>query len=198
MSTSDSETYDLVGNAYASVFHPDRIVVYFRARGGGGWSWGPTTLDYVSMPSYTNTCISKPIPGATPFPSGSCAGAYPNDTLLSHEIGHYLGLPHTHNDSLLNKCASITLQNTDGDLGGQERAVEDDVRDTNPDPGPICAPTSSLSCPGGTIVINGITFNPPWNNIMSYHDCLPEAISLDQKKVIARTLKFPKRRPIPR
>src|SRR5262245_28674015 len=78
-------TYALVGNFVAYLLDPDQkhIVVFFRAQGGGGFSWGPSSKNFVSMPSFNNTSISKPTSGS------------PNFTALSHEIGHYMGLAHT-------------------------------------------------------------------------------------------------------
>jgi hypothetical protein len=177
----EQANYDILANFMAVAWYPDRMVVYFRAEGGGGWSWGPTGLHYVSMPSYTNTSINKPSAGS------------PNDTLFAHEAGHYLGLPHTFTDV---QCNVATLNNTDGDKDGQDgNTTEDDIKDTAGDPN-ACAPTTSLNCPGGTVVVNSVTFSPPWTNIMTYHDCLPETISLDQRKVFERTLKDSYRSPI--
>ena len=191
----ERQTYRIVGNFLALVFYPDRATVLFRARGGGGWSWGPSTTAFVSMPAYENTCISKQTPGV-PCPGGCCQ----NDTLLSHELGHFLGLPHTfpafgcEDDPMpCNPCNVIALANADGDAGGQDGSsaigfLADDINDTNPDPRADCAPTTALSCPGGTVMVNGQTFDPPWTNLMGYHDCLPETISDDQRVIIGRTL----------
>jgi Pregnancy-associated plasma protein-A len=178
------EFYRIAGNYVASLL-PDRAIpIFFRAKGGSGWSWGPGNTNFVSMPAYANTCIVKPTPGK-PCPGGCC----PNNTLLSHELGHYFGLAHTFTDA---DCAKATLANTDGDVQGQLLGTTaDDVHDTNPDPGAACAPTKSLDCDGGSVVVNGVTFHPPWNNLMSYHDCLPERISKDQTKVIEYSLQQP-------
>jgi hypothetical protein len=181
--TSDSgmeSTYEFVGNLAAWLFDPDRkrIVVYFRARGGGGFSWGPHAKHFVSMPAYTNTSIAKPAPGS------------PNNTLLSHELGHYLGLAHTFASR---DCDKVTPANSDNDLDGQVAGVEDDVNDTPPDPQANCAPTTTLDCPEGSVVVNGHTFTPPWRNVMSYHDCMPEQLSLDQRRAVNHTLSHPMR-----
>ncbi len=175
--------YELVGNFVASLLDPNhkRVVVFFRARGGAGFSWGPSSKNFVSMPSFTNTGISKPVPNN------------PNYTLLSHEIGHYMGLAHTFADR---ECAYVTLANSDNDTGGQIPATDDDVKDTPPDPQAKCAPTNSLICPEQPVKLNGETFNPPWRNLMSYHDCMPETISLDQRKAINYTLGLPLRQNI--
>lgn len=178
------ELYRIAGNYLASLFPPERIPVYFRHRGGSGWSWGPGDTNYISMPSYANTCIGKPEKGAS-CPNGCC----PNNTLFSHELGHYFGLAHTFADT---PCDQATLNNTDGDRFGQLAGTsEDDVLDTAPDPGAACAPTTSLRCEEGTVAVNGTGFRPPWRNLMSYHDCLPEEITPDQIKAINYSLRHP-------
>lgn len=61
--------------------HPDKLLVLFRhgpgaIPTGGGFSW--SDINFVMMPGFqTNTCGSH------------------NLGLLAHELGHYLGLPHT-------------------------------------------------------------------------------------------------------
>lgn len=182
---SPDQMYDIFANSIGSNY-PDKIVVLFRGIGGGGWSWGPPNLRYVSMPSYNGTCINKPTPGI----------CNPNDTLLSHEVGHYLGLAHTFWQE---DCALLTASNTDGDLSGQDGDTDaDDVLDTSADPGAACAVTNGLNCAGGSVVVNGITFNPPWTNFMSYHDCLPETMTLNQLSAINYTLTHPMRASIPK
>ncbi len=178
------EFYRIAGNYLASLLPDDKIPVFFRAKGGSAWSWGPGNTNFISMPAYANTCISKPTPGK-PCPGGCC----PNDTLLSHELGHYFGLAHTFAET---DCDKATKDNTDGDQHGQlPGTTADDVRDTAPDPGAACASTKSLDCDEGSVVVNGTTFHPPWRNLMSYHDCLPERISSDQADVIKYSLRQP-------
>jgi len=177
------ELYRITGNYLASQLPPGKIPVYFRQRGRNGWSGPPGNSEFVSMPSYTNTCISKHEEGKN-CPNGCC----PDSTLLSHVLGHYLGLAHTFNQV---PCAQATHDNTDGDLLGiRINDKTDDVADTAPDPGADCAPTKEFSCEAGSITLaNGQTFEPPWQNFMSYHHCLPEQMSEDQAKVVEQVLK---------
>jgi hypothetical protein len=181
-----ASTYTLLGNVVPTLFLPDRLVVYFRARGGGGFSWGPATTRFVSMPSYTNTGILKP----SDEPGGD--GVIGNDTLLSHELGHKFGLAHTFGSDVA--CGSATPANSDEDRKGQDEAsAADDVTDTNPDLRDDCSGgfSPSLACPGGVVTFNGHTWDQPWTNVMSYHDCLPEELTPEQLAVIELTLGHP-------
>lgn len=174
-------TYRTVGNVWALLFHHEELVVFFRANGGHGFSWGPQTTFFVSMPSYGDTGIWKPGDG----------GGLPNDTLLSHELGHYFGLAHTFGGE---SCANSHTYNGDGDAGGQDPNTNaDDVSDTNADMSDKCVATDSLTCVGGAVTYNDESWNPPWTNVMSYHDCLPEVFSDDQVDVINLTLQHPVR-----
>ena len=178
------ELYRIAGNYLASLLPSERIPVYFRNKGGSGWSWGPGDTNYISMPSYVNTCSSKPIKDAN-CPNGCC----PNNRLFSHELGHYFGLMHTFTDI---PCDQATLNNTDGDRFGQLAGTsEDDVLDTASDPGVACAPTTFFQCKEGTVAVNGIGFNPPCHNIMSYYHCSPEEITPDQIKAINYAFSHP-------
>lgn len=173
--------YKSAGNIWSLLFHHDKLVVYFREGGGPGWSWGPTSTFFVSMPSWTQTWINKPLDG----------GSLPNETLLSHELGHYFGLAHTFSGA---KCVDAVPNNSDGDLDGQDgNTSDDDVLDTLPDMSDACFATDSLSCTGGIVIYNGQLWNPPWENVMSYHDCLPEAFTPHQVAAINRALQHPVR-----
>jgi len=43
------------------------------------------------------------------------------------------------------------------------------------------------------VIINGVTYDPPWRNIMNYHDCMPEEMTDDQKKAIEYSFKHSER-----
>ncbi|MBI5756160.1 MAG: hypothetical protein HZA12_04470, partial [Nitrospirae bacterium] len=112
---------------------------------------------------------------------------------LSHELGHYFGLAHTFGGEI---CNYADKSNMDGDKDGQEIATtDDDVTDTNPDLSDACVGgfVPTVNCPGGTVTYNGLTWDQPWTNVMSYHDCYPEELTPDQIKAIDRTLTDPKR-----
>jgi hypothetical protein len=91
-------------------------------------------------------------------------------------------------------CIDARQANSDGDGAGQDPGTTaDDVLDTNPDLTDTCAPTNSLACAGGSFPYNDEVWNPPWANVMSYHDCLPEDLTDDQVGVIDLTLQHPVR-----
>jgi Pregnancy-associated plasma protein-A len=55
-----------------------KVVIAFRNKGGGGFSWW--TYDYIVMPGFHKTNLCK---------TGMDLSLFP------HELGHYFGLPHT-------------------------------------------------------------------------------------------------------
>jgi hypothetical protein len=132
--------------------HPDRLVIFFRHgpgpdATGGGFSW--TDLNFVGMFGWED---------------GSHCG-HPHTDAVAHEIGHYLGLPHT--------FAVEPFQNA-----GQAEAYfvqhgrdpnvfdGDGFADTLPDPG--CRP---LECERTqNITLDGVEFPLPRRNLMSYYD----------------------------
>lgn len=157
----DWQDYGNLGNALALLSNPqqDKVVVLFRGEGGQGWSWGPSTTNYVSMPNIYNL-------------------------FLEHELGHYFGLVHTFN---YDNCSAVTLGNTDNDLNGMLSVTDEDVRDTPSDPTKKCLSTNF--CLESTVTINQVVFNPPLHNVMSYYGCVPVELSPDQIKAIKYNLK---------
>ncbi|MGB7623312.1 MAG: hypothetical protein WBN92_13250, partial [Terriglobia bacterium] len=139
----DSEEYGRLGNTLALLLNPqqNKVVVFFRGEGGMGWSWGPETTQYVSMP------LDRP------------------ELYLAHELGHYFGLVHTMN---LDNCSVVNLTNTDNDLNGMTQAVTgDDIHDTPGDPTPTCLSTVNALAVSGTHLFagtNGGVFLSTTNN----------------------------------
>ncbi len=143
---------------------------------------------------------SAPYCGQATFPAGTPSGGGPQGIImqnscttaggiLSHEIGHYLLLYHTHETAFGSDCPS----------GGNCSARGDLVCDTPPDPGlhtcdgnlgscvDNCAYTGSATC-------NGVTYAPNVRNTMSYTD--PECMlgfSAGQEGRIATAIALPDR-----
>jgi hypothetical protein len=117
-----------------------------------------------------------------------------NGRTLAHEIGHYLGLFHTHPswgpmtdfDKIVDIVEAEGAAGLNGDL----------LSDTPPDPGPdyYKAKVSSDLCGGpATFKIAGVNFSPDRSNVMSYFRCSPVTLSPKQIEVIRSTLNHPLR-----
>ncbi|MEJ0056815.1 MAG: M12 family metallo-peptidase [Bacteroidota bacterium] len=125
-----------------------KIVIAFRNKGGGGFSWW--TYDYIVMPGFNKTNLCK---------TGM------DLSLFAHELGHYLGLPHTFEitarsekalyDSLVHHNGQLSI--FDGD--------KEYVSDTGPDPF-----VNELQCDtnASLVTIGKDTFTIPRSNPMSY------------------------------
>ncbi|MFC1853309.1 M43 family zinc metalloprotease [candidate division CSSED10-310 bacterium] len=141
----------ILGNKIAAGFM-DSLVVFCRfgpdeGPTGAGFSW--TDYNFVVMPGFSD--------------ARHCG--HDHVDALAHEIGHYLGLPHTFvQESFQNRSEAEDYFK----LGGQKRAVfdGDGFTDTAPDPA-----IRSLECDRvKNIVLGGLTFRLPRRNIMSYYD----------------------------
>jgi hypothetical protein len=130
---------------------PDKVVVFFRwgpgpHATGMGFSW--SHYDFVAMPGFSAT--------------GVCS--VQNIGLLSHEVGHYLGLPHTFGwffDTVVEATTHFVTNGSDPAL------FDGDGRDdTLPDPF-----TFELQCDSGatTIDLAGTVLTLPRTNTMSYY-----------------------------
>ena len=140
-----------LGNEIAAGF-PDALVVFFRygpddRPTGGGFSW--TDYNFVVMPGFTD--------------AQHCGHAHVD--ALAHEIGHYLGLPHTFaGEPFVRAAAAEAYLKAKG--GTPSVFDGDGFSDTPPDPS-----IRSLECdPTREITLGGITFQLPRQNIMSYYD----------------------------
>jgi hypothetical protein len=148
---------------------PDRMMVLFRwGTGvnptGGGFSW--TDNDFIVMPGFFTTQV--------------CGEQ--NIGLLAHEVGHYLGLPHTFSwiASTINQVESFFVINNHN-----TQVFEGDGRDeTEPDPfvsqfGPQCV-FDSLELDGVSLVL-------PRENAMSYYHPVSGFVS-SQTSTMRQTL----------
>jgi Pregnancy-associated plasma protein-A len=113
----------------------------------------------------------------------SCTG---DDGVLSHEIGHYFNLWHTHETAAGADCPGNPNCGSDGDL----------CCDTPPDPGlhTCSSPTNPGSCVSGceydgTATCNGVAYAPDVTNTMSYTDfeCM-DGFSDNQRARVANAL----------
>ena len=140
-----------LGNEIAARF-PDALVVFFRYGPGehptgAGFSW--TNYNFVVMPGFADArhCGHKHVDA------------------LAHEIGHYLGLPHTFAADPFESAAAAETYLAAG--GGTAGVFDGDgFGDTPPDPS-----IRSLECDRTReITLGGVAFRLPRQNIMSYYD----------------------------
>jgi hypothetical protein len=132
--------------------YPGKIVVYFRygpdsLPTGSGFSW--YDYNFVAMPGFdTDVC------------------GYQNIGMLAHEIGHYLGLPHTFNAIY----SDIPEAESAFEKSGYSAAIfdGDGLSDTLPDP---YIDDSKIQCgTQGTVTLKGVELPIPRTNIMSYYE----------------------------
>lgn len=137
------------GNRVAAT-HPDALVVFFRhgpdaEPTGAGFSWW--TYDFIVMPGWAvaeHCGVEKP-------------------KMLSHEIGHYLGLPHTFAGMYQSEVgAELAFERSELDPGCFDG---DGFTDTPPDP--LVRPYECEDV--DRIALMGETFVLPRTNIMSYY-----------------------------
>ena len=112
--------------------------------------------------------------------------------LMAHEIGHYLGLFHTHPawGSLKDSAKIIEMVENEGSAG----LDGDLLSDTPPDPGPdyYREKVSTDLCGGpSSFRIAGVRFNPDRTNVMSYFRCAPVSLTSMQISTIRKTLNHP-------
>lgn len=134
-----------------------------------------------------------PYCGESTFPGDDTPGIVVQNScidsggVLSHEIGHYFNLYHTHETALGVDCPGSPFCATSGDW----------CCDTPPDPGlHTCSnPTNPGSCVSadceytGTATCNGVAYNPDPTNTMSYtdFDCMT-GFTNDQRTRVAASL----------
>jgi hypothetical protein len=130
---------------------PDAMTVYFRwgpgvNATGAAFSW--TDIDFIVMSGFevTRVCGEQ------------------NIGLFAHEVGHYLGLPHTFRyiGSSVSSVESFFVIN-----GNDPNVFDGDGRDeTSPDP---FVSDVGVQCGTGTLTLDGYEFELPRENAMSYY-----------------------------
>jgi hypothetical protein len=135
---------------------PGRMLVLFRwgpggSPTGGGFSW--SDLEFVAMPGFNNTFVC----------------GVQNIGMLAHEVGHYLGLPHT----FTGIYASVATAQTAYINSGRDAGIfNNDGRDeTEPDP---FVDTSAVQCSAASVTLDGTVFTLPRPNAMSYYHPISE------------------------
>jgi hypothetical protein len=144
-------------NEYAARF-PGKVVGFFRwgdGSAGTGNGYGDSANNFILMPGSV--------------PGNSICGTSPNIGLFAHELGHFLGLPHTFPAAYddIGRAESAFLQ------GGSQRSVFDGDRitDTNEDPfiWSNGCDTSQTTVTLWTQNSQRVDFVLPRTNIMSYY-----------------------------
>ena len=205
------------GNQIASRY-PGKIVIFFRHGKGStpvGWghayppNTGQTVPSIVPLPTDDVKYVSLPNARNWDTPD--------NGNFIAHEVGHYLGLFHTHpgwGTSSLYPSTANTAAKAEQALvdfaaanGGAPGAFNGDLlSDTNPD---CCRNIYDLrglshtSSGPASITIKGtvggknvsFTLTPPRNNLMSYFFWgAPQTLTSQQKAVVQKTLLSDRRR----
>lgn len=139
------------GNRVAARY-PGKLTIFFR--------WG--NEDRPSGHAFSSWDYNFVV--MSPFSAMNHCG-HPHVDALAHEIGHYLGLPHTFvGEPFPTQAEAEAYFRKKGNAPGVFDG--DGFTDTAPDPA-----IRTLECERtGQIELNGVVFNLPRRNIMSYYD----------------------------
>jgi hypothetical protein len=147
---SDPREVDREGNAIAARY-PGKLVVFFRHGPGSeptGQAFASHATGFILMPG------SRDLPFCGRF----------HEESFAHELGHYLGLPHTFRGVPFADVAAAESHWLE--IGKDPSTFDGDgLSDTPPDPG-----VKMLECEGGDrLVLSGTEFRLPRRNVMSYY-----------------------------
>ena len=198
---------------------PDQITVFLR---DGSTSVAPGSN--FAYPPNTGQAVPQDDPFPSPQPNfiahdGDQGVAQLNALNFAHELGHFLGLYHTHltwgggypvapidlkcvfgtltplqKKACNDEAAVTTLQKTRG-----ANALDGDlVADTPQDPGPsywadhgfgVCDPLRP------SVTLNGVTYTPDRSNVMSYFGCFgAQGLTPGQIAMVRASLNHPSRK----
>lgn len=170
--------------------HRGRLVVFLRwgnkmDKPASNWFAYPPDTGQAIPPS-----VSLPTANVDFVATGNQTTQFENSSgVFAHEIGHYLGLFHTHpgwgftaTDTIRGLVTAAGRAGLDGDL----------LSDTPPDPGVTYYrdEVSTDICGGpASFTIDGRAFSPDRSNVMSYFRCPPVRFSPQQIAVMRQTLR---------
>lgn len=152
------------------------------------WNFDPTMLNPYYEPGYVTLVYVSLLPnGLAGFNFGNLVfvNEYSGGLVLAHEVGHLLGLPHTHD-------AIFEPELVDGSnctIGG------DQICDTPADPNlslPGMMNYASCTYIGTGTDANGDAYMPQATNIMSYSFCVNDTFTPGQAQVMQYVLDFVK------
>src|SRR5262249_55609092 len=172
--------------------HLGKLVIFLGRPGSNAFGYPPDVG--LPVPSSQNL-PGKNINYVSYYNEAGKVAPNMNISTFPHEVGHYLGLFHTHpswGNVSVDQAKDLVKANGAGGLDG------DLLQDTPPDPGTasvdaVNGPPPSRCANSGPVTIEGIKFQPDRNNIMSYFGCAPYELSAQQVERIQYTLRHPSR-----
>ncbi len=173
-------------NAIATGF-PGKVVVFLRKNAASNFAYPPNTGQAVPIDAPFPTAFAGVQPNFVAH-NGQQAMARANAQNFSHELGHFLGLYHTHitwgnfypavfpaegcprSDGTACTPAEMDQAVTNLQIARGPGALDGDLlADTPEDPGPLFWNTNGLD-PAlvATVLVNGVVYTPDRQNLMSY------------------------------